>query len=213
MINISKIEYLVRPTAIYPLLRNSFHRAALRQWQRTQKPPAPLEIKAQIIRDYASRYGLHNLIETGTFFGDMLDVLRADFDGLITIELDAALAARAAKRFEREPKITVIQGDSARALPGLLARLKEPALFWLDGHFSGGVTAKGEAETPIIAELEHLFASPRKDHVVLIDDARLFGTSPGYPSLDSVDALLRIHRPEWTMTVETDLIRLVPSKR
>ena len=132
----------------------------MRQWRRTQKPPAPLEVKAQIIREYASRHGLRIFIETGTFFGDMLAALRDDFDQLITIELDAGLAARATGRFASDSKITIIQGDSARALPAVLATLDQPALFWLDGHFSGGVTAKGDAETPIIAELQHLFAAP-----------------------------------------------------
>lgn len=211
MINISKIEYLLRPTAIYPLLRGSLRRAALRQWRRTAKPPAPLEVKAQIIRQYAARYGLRNFIETGTFFGDMLAALRDDFETLTTIELDPALAARATRRFAEEPKITVIQGDSARVLPTLLGDLDQPALFWLDGHFSGGVTAKGDADTPIIAELNHLFATSRRDHVVLIDDARLFGTAAAYPSLATLEALVRTHRPEWAMTVKTDLIRLEAS--
>ena len=208
MISISKIEYLLRPTSIYPLLRGSFRRAALRQWRRTARPPAPLEVKAQIIRHYAAKYGLRNFIETGTFFGDMLAALRNDFDALTTIELDVALAARATQRFAEEPKITVIQGDSARVLPALLATLKQPALFWLDGHFSGGVTAKGETDTPIIAELNHLFAAVQRDHVVLIDDARLFGSATEYPSLDAIETLVRTHRAEWAMTVETDLIRL-----
>lgn len=208
MISISKIEYLLRPTSIYPLLRGSFRRAALHQWRRTARPPAPLEVKAQIIRHYAAKYGLRNFIETGTFFGDMLAALRNDFDALTTIELDVALAARATQRFAEEPKITVIQGDSARVLPALLATLKQPALFWLDGHFSGGVTAKGETDTPIIAELNHLFATAQRDHVVLIDDARLFGSATEYPSLDAIETLVRTHRAEWAMTVETDLIRL-----
>jgi hypothetical protein len=213
MISISKIEYLLRPTSIYPLLRGSFRRAALRQWQRTARPPAPLEVKAQIIRHYAAKYGLRNFIETGTFFGDMLAALRNDFDALTTIELDVALAARATQRFAEEPKITVIQGDSARVLPALLATLKQPALFWLDGHFSGGVTAKGETDTPIIAELNHLFAAAQRDHVVLIDDARLFGSATEYPSLDAIETLVRTHRAEWAMTVETDLIRLEANTR
>ena len=129
MISISKIEYLLRPTSIYPLLRGSFRRAALRQWRRTARPPAPLEVKAQIIRHYAAKYGLRNFIETGTFFGDMLAALRNDFDALTTIELDFALAARATQRFAEEPKITVIQGDSARVLPALLCNTEATGAF------------------------------------------------------------------------------------
>jgi hypothetical protein len=210
MLNISKIDYLLRPAPFYWLLRPALRQAASYQWNRTKRPPAPLELKAQIIRSYAAKYKIRTFIETGTFFGDMIDILQNYFDALATIELDPKLAAKARQRFQTSPKITVVQGDSGEKLSETLATLNEPALFWLDGHYSGGVTAKGNVDTPIIAELAHLFSTPRRNHVILIDDARLFGTAPDYPSLEKIGALLESHRPGWQMSVETDIIRLEP---
>ena len=89
------------------------------------------------------KFGIRILIETGTFFGDMLAALRENFDSLMSIELDDALVKKAKQRFSDEPKIAILHGDSAHVISEVLASLHEPALFWLDGHFSGGVTAKG----------------------------------------------------------------------
>jgi hypothetical protein len=38
MINISKLDYLLRPAPFYPLLRPLLEQSALRQWHKTQKP-------------------------------------------------------------------------------------------------------------------------------------------------------------------------------
>ena len=46
----------------------------------------------------------------------------------------------------------------------------------------------------------------RDDHVVLIDDARLFGTGD-YPTIDDVRAQVARHRPNWLVDVHTDIIR------
>ena len=46
--------------------------------------------------------------------------------------------------------------DLIRRVPELVRQLDGPALFWLDGHYSGGDTAKGELDTPVSAELESI---------------------------------------------------------
>jgi len=210
MINISKLDYLLRPAPFYPLLRPLLEQSALRQWHKTRKPPAPLPVKAQIIRAYANKYRARIFVETGTFFGDMLAALRDDFDRLITIELDSALAAKARQRFRDEPKIRIIEGDSAVRLPEVVAELDRTALFWLDGHFSGGVTAKGNVDTPIIAELTAWLSAEAIKHVILIDDARLFGIARDYPSISVIEELVQSYQARCKMSVEMDIVRLEP---
>ena len=212
MLNISKVSYLLRPTPLYPVLRPLLEASALHQWRKSQRPPAPLAVKAEIIRQFAAKYGLRIFIETGTFFGDMLADLQNNFDQLTSIELDLSLAAKARQRFHHEAKIRILQGDSGLKLAEEITALEQPALFWLDAHFSGGVTAAGDSDTPILAELHDIFAAPLLEHVILIDDARLFGTAPDYPSLPQINELVLSHRPGWIVTVETDIIRIEPGK-
>ena len=54
----------------------------------------------------------------------------------------------------------MIQGDSGIELMNLAARIDQPSLFWLDGHYSAEETAKGDKETPVIEELQHILDGP-----------------------------------------------------
>lgn len=172
--------------------------------------PPPHAVKQAVVRALAARHGLRVLVETGTFMGDMVAAMREDFARIVSIELSPQLHARAAARFAGDPRIALIEGDSGGALAGVLATLAEPALFWLDGHYSAGQTARGATDTPVREELAAIFAARELPHVVLIDDARLFGRDPAYPSLDALRALLRERRPAYTLEVEADIIRLLP---
>jgi hypothetical protein len=65
--------------------------------------------------------------------------------------------------------------------------------FWLDGHYSGGITHQGPTDCPICAELEAIeknlshFAAV----TVLIDDIRCFDPSiPEYADYPDVDYLV-----------------------
>lgn len=91
----------------------------------------------------------------------------------------------------------------------LLKEISKPTLFWLDGHYSSGITASAETHTPISAELQAILIHSVKEHVILIDDARCFNGTNDYPHLDE---LLRIIREEgsYSAEVSADIIRLTP---
>ena len=211
-----RIPQAVKDTRLYEWLRNAEvkrrwpgERAV---WERRGRPvPPPHLVKQAIVRQYADAYGLRTLVETGTCFGDMVEAMRDHFDRIYSIELSPYLHAKCRRRFRKHGQIELIQGDSAVELPRLVARLAGPALFWLDGHYSAGYTAKGEQETPIIAELTCLLQTACRGHVLLIDDARCFGADPAYPTLEQVTALVRAHRDDLQVEVETDCIRIFPA--
>ena len=129
---------------------------------------------------YGRRFSLATLVETGTFLGAMVEASRDTFTRIISIELDAKLHRQAQRKFARFAHITILRGDSAAVLPEVLKGLSEPCLFWLDGHFSGGITAKSDVETPILQELAAILRHPIKGHVILIDDARAFTGQGGF---------------------------------
>jgi hypothetical protein len=151
-----------------------------------QKVPPPV-IKRAFLRRCARRGGLRVFVETGTFEGGTLEALRGSFDELHSIELSQTLYERAVAKFRDDPKIRIWLGDSGEIIPHVLEKISDPALFWLDGHFSGGNTARGVEDTPIRSELAHIAGHFLKDrHVVVIDDARLFNGTDGYPTLDDL---------------------------
>jgi hypothetical protein len=167
----------------------------------------PARAKRALLRRYARDFGLHTLVETGTYLGDTVAALRHDFRRIYSIELSPALALRAKKRFQALPHVTILQGDSATVLPSLLADVFEPTLFWLDGHYSGGVTAHGGIATPIVEEVEAILAHPMQGHVLLIDDAHWLQTELSVGGVDDLVSNIRSARPAWMVELRDDVIR------
>lgn len=184
----------------------------MKEWLANGKPnPPPHQVKQENINEHAAKYGLKILVETGTYHGDMIDLLRNDFDQLYSIELSKQYFEAAKQRFKNNKHITIMQGDSGEKLGELVPQLTRSALFWLDGHYSAGNTAKGIEDTPILRELSHIFSSPVTGHVILIDDARLFGSDPGYPSLETVKNHVLALKPDSNIVVKCDCICITPS--
>lgn len=180
----------------------------VRRWIRAGCPsPAPGVIKLAIVRSYVKRYRVRRFIETGTFYGAMTDAIAQLGVQVDTIELNEVLATRARRIFYRRQNVTVHQGDSAIVLPGLLDGLKTPAVFWLDAHWSGGITARGEVDTPISSELAAILDHPCS-HVVLIDDARHFTGKDGYPELHELIGTIA-GSGRYHIEISTDIIRCV----
>jgi hypothetical protein len=185
---------------------------ARRAWEKQGRPsPPPHVVKEELIRDYAKTFKTSILIETGTYLGDMVHAMRKSFSRIISFELDAALAEQAQKRFAGETHIEIVQGDSGRLLGDQLTNIAEPCLFWLDGHYSGGITAKGTLETPIKNELHHILSHPIAGHVILIDDARCFTGENDYPTLEELQNFVNERKQGWQFTVEHDVIRIHPA--
>jgi len=185
----------------------------LLKWERDGKPaPSPHIIKQRTLLTYAKEYGLKNLIETGTLHGDMVEAMKNDFDLIYSIELSNGLYNEAKKRFKGEEHIKLIHGDSGIELKNVINKINHPALFWLDGHYSGGVTAKGNNDTPIYEELNHILNTKEKRHVIIIDDAHLFGVDPAYPSIEELNKFIKIKRPEVNIIIQDDSIRITPPK-
>jgi len=188
-------------------------RGKRRAWLGAGGPlPAPSVVKHGVIRQYAERYGIRTLVETGTYKGGTIDALSRHFRRIYSIELDDALYARARVRFAALAHVTIVHGDSAHVLPTVLRELATPALFWLDGHYSGPGTAKGQRETPILEEIHAILSHPIRTHIILIDDARVFGTWPDYPTLEEFQTLIATTAPHLHFALEADIIRLTPKK-
>jgi len=190
-------------------VRNST--ALIATWEQAGRPsPAPEKIKYEILRDCARLHGFKVLVETGTYFGNSIFTLRNEFTEIHSIELAPALHERAVLELAHLPHIHLHLGDSARVLPEVVRGLKAPTLYWLDGHFCSGPTARADKDTPIDAELDFLLNRPLGRDMVLIDDARLFTGDGIYPSIAEVRAKVAARRPGADFNVETDTIRIFP---
>ncbi|MGB3007361.1 MAG: hypothetical protein WBC06_12675, partial [Chitinophagaceae bacterium] len=107
--------------------------------------------------------------------------------------------------------IFLLNGDSGVKIAEVIAQLNEPALFWLDGHYSGGITAKADKDCPVPEELHAIFSSP-VNHIILIDDARLFNGTNDYPAFEQIQAIIKQHKKDYTIENKDDIIRLLPNR-
>lgn len=200
---------MLRLSAWYPFSLARELPSTFRWFRSGCRGAAPHSVKLRIVRSYLERFSVDQFIETGTYFGRTLASIAETGIDCTSIELSEELYERARDRFKNHENVTLFMGDSAERLPEILKQVTGPALFWLDGHYSAGITASGRMQTPISAELEAILQHPIKKHVILIDDARCFDGTNDYPHLDN---LLRTIRKDgsYRAEVSTDIIRLVP---
>lgn len=207
------LKEFVKMTPLYPVLRNWFfsrqQKKEFAEWERRGRPnPPPHIVKQKTIREFADKFRLRILVETGTYYGDMVEAMKNHFDQIYSIELSRELYEWSRRRFYGDKRITIIHGNSGIELGNIISFIKIPALFWLDGHYSAGLTARGDKDTPIYEELMHIFQSDQRGHAIIIDDARCFGTEPGYPSMSELIQFIKEMRPYSYIEIENDSIRI-----
>ena len=177
-------------------------------WLIKGKPvPPPDFIKEKIIKKYAFRFSPKVFIETGTYYGDKIDALKHLFVKIISIELDKELYEKTKQRFKNYSNIEIIQGDSSEILPKILPNTNGKILFWLDAHYSGGITARGRNDTPILNELKAILNNHPKNNIILIDDARHFIGKNDYPTVDElINYLRKDNNLNINFKIENDII-------
>lgn len=184
------------------------------QWmKRGYAPPSPLFIKQRCLL----RNGLPNAtwVETGTFLGQTTQMLAKHSMQVYSIEPESKLFVRAHKLFSKHGNVEILNGTSEDVFPMLLPRIRGDVNFWLDGHYSSGITFKGSKDTPILDELDSIGRNlDRFGKVcVLVDDIRCFNPRlpeyTAYPSLDTLVAWATKHKLDWYIEHDIFVARTV----
>ena len=164
--------------------------------------------KREAIVRWGRSCGCEIIVETGTFMGWTAEYVSEYFSRCITIELDPNYYRKAVEKFKASKTVEVILGNSSDVLPDLLNKLDQRTLFYLDGHYCGHNTAKGESNTPIIQEIRTILAHADRNHVILIDDARMFLGCDGYPSIRELRKLVGRLAKDYELRVSNDIIKI-----
>lgn len=199
------------PQSIQNFLKKRQQIKYFREWKRkgSLEVPPPHWVKQQIIKDYQQKYKCQILVETGTYLGDMVEAQKKYFKKIFSIELSAELYKKAKNRFKNNNNVHIIQGDSGKALAGLMSDILEPAIFWLDGHYSAGITAKGDKVCPVFEELESVLKDKTLHHIILIDDARCYTGTDDFPAITEITDFIKARNDKYTVEIKYDVIRYV----
>lgn len=168
--------------------------------------------KKRRIKRLALEHDCETFVETGTFYGQMVNFARGIFRKIISVEIYPPFHAANVAQFADMPGIHILLGDSGKNLPEAISISTGRILFWLDGHYSGVGTGIGDKVSPIIEELRLIADAGRKDHCIVIDDRRLFTGQDGYPKIEETVAALLSINPEYRIAFDQDCIVAEPRK-
>jgi len=191
------------------LIKNQITRkGVIRRWRQDGSlGQPPHEVKQITIEHFKKKFRYSLFVETGTYNGAMVEAQRNNFSKIISVEISEMLHKKAVYRFRNYNHITILQGDSSKVLSEIISKINEPAIFWLDGHYSGGYTEKGELNCPVYRELEAIFIDNKYNHVLLIDDARCFNGKEDYPTIEGLTNFILQKNDKYHIEIKDDIIR------
>ena len=174
--------------------------------QRNFGSPAPNFVKWSVLKRWGSDA---TWIETGTYLGETTEFISKFAKKVVSIEPASELVGLARKKFSTHHNIFIAEGTSEEILESTLSNLdeidKQDINFWLDGHYSAGITYLGNVECPVPEELSIIegFLQPKYKVSILIDDVRAFSptgeTINGYPSLSYLANWADENELAWTI--------------
>jgi len=198
---------LLQRTPVYGVYKAIGHYPDYWYWILRGRPErSPHLLKQKVVREYGEKFGLKILVETGTYYGEMVAAMKRRFDRIYSIEFVPALAERAQRKFAGDAHIRVFCGDSRVVMPEVLTLLKGPALFWLDAGYYGWIGKQGDQQR-LSAELEMILSHPLQ-HIILLDDARGLTGRDGVPSVADVKGYVESKFPTRQVRVEHDIMRV-----
>ncbi|OIO19907.1 MAG: hypothetical protein AUJ23_01135 [Candidatus Magasanikbacteria bacterium CG1_02_32_51] len=163
-------------------------------------------IKQRTLKKIGIKHNIRIFVETGTAGGGTVDALKKYFTKVYSIEIDDRLFNNAKNKFFNDKNVEILHGDSGVVLTKLMQQINEPALFWLDGHYSGENTGRGSLETPIMSELNAIFEHNIKNHIILIDDARCFDGTNDYPKIEELKDFIKQKNPNFNIEIKNDIL-------
>lgn len=204
------LRKLLQRTPLYGLYKTLGHYPDFWYWKlRGQPVRSPHLVKQHTVRHYAEKYGLNVLVETGTYYGEMVAAMKNRFNAIYSVECDHKLAQRAIRKFAPHRHIHILESDSQKVIPALLKTLREPALFWLDAGYYGWAGLQGDKQR-LTTELEAILRDPGRQHVILMDDARGLNGQNGAPTIVQLKQRIESEFPGRQVEVKHDILRITP---
>lgn len=150
-----------------------------------------------------SKYKSPSFVETGTYLGEGIELaIKAKYQNIYSIEINPKLYFFCKNKFENFRNVYLFQGDSSKKLWEIIRPIQTRITFWLDGHYSEGVKLT-KRFSPIIAELNSIKRHPIKNHIIMIDDVRDFGTrSFDLVTLDEIISKIKEINPNYKIVFE-----------
>jgi hypothetical protein len=174
-------------------------------------------LPTELITRLAKQFNVKNFIETGTYYGGTAIWASKKFEKVLTIEYSQEIYNNVSNQHKSIENIKFLFGDSREKLKKLINELDSSSIFWLDAHWSGGLTYGDNDQCPLIEEI-NIINCAKNEHFILIDDARLFTSPPQpphkiehWPHISEVISALKSKSNEKYIVIIEDVIIAVPN--
>jgi hypothetical protein len=210
---VKALRKLLQRSPFYSSYKAFFHYPDYWYWKLRPHPKrSPHLVKQRALAEYAQRFRLRILVETGTYYGEMVAALKNRFDRIESVECDPRLAEMAARKFVGRSHIHIFEGESQELIPQILRSITADALFWLDaGYYTWDGLLRNKQRLSM--ELHAILGTPLR-HVVLIDDASTlkFRTpeAPEPQNLAELQENLKKAFPRHQVEILHDIVRITP---
>ena len=124
-------------------------------------------IPRDLVLALKAKHGIEYFFETGTLEGHTAQWAAEYFKCVTTVDINQTLV--------NSGNLNAFEADSADFMAA--SSFPNPDIFWLDAHT--------DEICPVLSEIESINKSPLP-HVILVDDVRLFGNRPNWPSKQEV---------------------------
>ena len=158
---------------------------------------------------------MDDFVETGTGVGATSAIAAGLFRRVFTIEINPEMFKRADTALNPHKNVRRYLGDSGEMLPKILAELGPKAIFYLDGHWSGGPRI-GKVECPLLAELRLINARGAAEDCIFIDNVGMMTRTPypphrpeEWPRITEVVSILKENH-KWSVTRVCDTLIATP---
>lgn len=175
-------------------------------------------IDKRLIERLQQHLPFDTFIETGTFRGETIGIVKPYFQHIYSIELSSHYYEEAVRVYGHDNAVSLFHGNSATMLRTIVSDTKDkPTLYWLDAHWCVADATAGElSQCPLLDELDAIQILGA-DSMIIIDDARLFLAAPqapheisNWPSFDAIAKRLYTLSPDHQLCVLNDCILFYP---
>jgi|TARA_B100002019_G_scaffold293350_1_gene320334 hypothetical protein len=143
--------------------------------------PKDLNSYSEIVSEYVDDPNEFKIfVETGTAYGQTLQQIQPYFEKIFTVEISQKLWEWLHPQIRQFENVEHVLGDSLVEIPKFLKTLDEndKVFFWLDAHWSQGLSDKNHLDVPLIEECVIIDEQYKSDTaIVAIDDVRMFETN------------------------------------
>ena len=148
-----------------------------------------MSVTTQIALAFKDQYNIRFFVETGTFVGSTCQWAARYFEEVYTIEASSDYVYRTSMRMRMDriyDNVHFVRNRSEDCLGEVLTHVKGLAIIWLDAHWSSDLLySKPSVVCPVLQEIKWI-QNDNRNHIIMVDDARLFGVEPQWPTRKEV---------------------------